>query len=114
MNDYVALKTDKPKYKLEEKVQIKITNTSNQTVNFPDGGYGLEIFDNNKKIIWSLDGPRVLTPLEGDNSNTIEWNQQDRNNKQVPEGHYIVSVKYFPPKNNSLQTASTEFEIRDN
>ena len=111
MNNYVTIHTDKPIYKLEEKVQIQITNTSNQTVNFPDVGYGLEIFDKNKKIVWSLDGPEVITPLEGGKSKTVEWNQHDRNNERVPEGNYIASVKYYPPQNNSLLTASTEFEI---
>jgi hypothetical protein len=113
MDDYVKLQTDKPTYKLEEKVQIQITNTSNQPVNFPDGGYGLELFDKNKKIVWSLDGPEVLTPLEGGKSKTFEWNQQDRNNKQVPEGNYIASVKYYLPQNKNLLTATTEFEIKD-
>jgi hypothetical protein len=79
-------------------VQIKISNDSDEVVNFIHAGFGLEITEKNGNIVWSFDGPEVLTSLESGESKTVEWNQRNRDDEQVPAGKYIASVKYYTPK----------------
>ena len=110
MSNLVTVRTDKPQYKKGEMVHIKISNDSDKDVNFINAGFGLEI-NHQDYIVWSLDGPEVLTPLESGKSRTVEWNQSNRDGKQVEAGKYIASVKYYASQKTELLYSTKEFEI---
>jgi hypothetical protein len=110
MSNFVTVRTDKLEYKIGERVQIEIRNDSNGIVNFPNGGYGLEI-NLKDSIVWSLNGPDVLTPLEPGKSRTVEWDQKNGDNKQVLPELYVASVKYYASQQGDLLNSTKEFQV---
>ncbi|HEY7777500.1 MAG TPA: hypothetical protein VIA09_03075 [Nitrososphaeraceae archaeon] len=110
MSNFVTVETDKSRYKIGELVQIEIKNISDEVINFINGGFGLEI-NLKDSIVWSLIGPDVLTPLRPNESKTVEWNQINNDNEQVPPEQYLASVKYFAPGASDLLNSFKEFEI---
>jgi hypothetical protein len=110
MSSLVSVRLDKSQYKKGEIVQIKISNDTDKVVHFIDDGYGLEI-NHQDNIVWSLDGAEVLTPLDSGESRTVEWNQHNRDNEQVPAGKYVASVKYYASEKTELLNSTKEFEI---
>lgn len=112
MFSLVGIKTDKLQYKKGERVQIKISNDSDEVVNFINAGFGLEIFHQDS-VVWSLAAADVLTPLEPGRSKTLEWNQRNGDDKQVPAGKYVASVKYYASQKTDLLNSTKEFDIVD-
>ena len=112
MSSLVGVKTDKPQYKKGETVQIIVSNDSYEVVNFIDAGFGLEIFYQDS-VVWSLAAAGVLTPLEPGQSKTLEWNQRNRDDKQVEAGKYVASVKYYASQKTDLLNSTKEFVIVD-
>ena len=107
-----SINTDKPNYKIGEMVQFKISNTSDEVINFINAGFGFEI-NLQDSIVWSLGGADVLTPLEPGQSRTVEWNQHNQDDEQVSAGKYLASVKYYASQATDLLNSTKEFEIID-
>jgi predicted transcriptional regulator/archaellum component FlaG (FlaF/FlaG flagellin family) len=103
----LKLSTNKKTYKLGEEVTFIIKNTGDQTLEFPDGKFGLQIknLDNGENC--NRISTQALTELKPGESKKQIWDQKCSDGKQVKPGKYNARIA------SGSVSASTAFSIKE-
>jgi hypothetical protein len=102
----LELTTDKSEYSKGETVTFTVKNLGSETLVFPDSALGISIKNLDSGESYGIVAAQVLTPLEGDQSKQISW--QDARN--APAGNYIATIN-TAGGSSPIAAAEVEFKI---
>jgi len=112
LNSSLVVTTEKTRYTFGEKIPITIKNISNMTLEFPDGNFGIGIWDANKRSVCCI-ATENITQLKPNMSHTFKWNQDNElRGTQVKAGNYTITVLYGTSNVGIIYSESKTIEIK--